>query len=91
MKIIFSYLLISIISKESLRFQYTHEQGYDTSCGMSVVATALDRYWGVPTGEVELIEATIGTKLEEGDYTVNLSDMASAFHSQGVAARAYRL
>jgi len=39
------------------------EQGFDTSCGMSVVATALDRYWGVPTDEVELIESTIGEKL----------------------------
>lgn len=37
-------LLVAVRSKESLRFQYTMEQGYDTSCGMSVVATALDRY-----------------------------------------------
>jgi predicted double-glycine peptidase len=49
--IIFSFVL----SKESLRFQYTMEQGYDSSCGMSVVATALDLYWGVPCAEIELI------------------------------------
>jgi len=81
----------SLQSKESLRFQYTMEQGFDTSCGMSVVATALDRYWGVPTDEVELIESTLGAKLEDGDYTVSLADMAVAFESRGVAARAFKL
>ena len=77
-------------SKESLRFQYTYEQGFDTSCGMSVVATALDRYWGVPTDEVELIGSALGDKIEEGDYTVSLADMAKAFEERGVAARAFR-
>lgn len=84
-------ILLIIVSKESLRFQYTMEQGYDTSCGMSVVATALDRYWGVPTDEAELIESTLGAKLEKGDYKVSLADMASAFESRGVAVRAFRL
>ncbi|HPG87391.1 MAG TPA: cysteine peptidase family C39 domain-containing protein [Spirochaetales bacterium] len=80
-----------VLSKESLRFQYTLEQGYDSSCGMSVVATALDLYWGVPTDEDELIETALGEKLEDGDYTVSLADMAGAFESRGVAARAFRL
>lgn len=84
-------LLGDVASKESLRFQYTMEQGFDTSCGMSVVATALDRYWGVPTDEVELIESTIGEKLREGDYTVSLADMAAAFEVRGVATRAFKL
>jgi predicted double-glycine peptidase len=84
-------LLYLVISKESLRFQYTLEQGYDSSCGMTVVATALDRYWGVPTSEVELIEAALGDGLQAGDYTVSLADMARAFEARGVAARAFRL
>ena len=85
-------LLLNItLSKESLRFQYTMEQGYDSSCGMSVVATALDLYWGVPSAESELIASTLGTKLEEGDYTVSLADMAVAFEERGVAARAYKM
>lgn len=91
MEIILSLLTILVVSKESLRFQYTLEQGYDSSCGMSVVATALDRYWGVQTDEVELIETALGNKLEDGDYTVSLADMAGAFESRGVAARAFRL
>jgi len=86
-----TFIILEIITKESLRFQYTMEQGYDTSCGMSVVATALDRYWGVPTDEVELIESALGAKLEDGDYTVSLADMAVAFESRGVAARAFKL
>jgi len=84
-------MLELVSSKESLRFQYTMEQGFDTSCGMSVVATALDLYWGVPTDEAELLESTIGEKLEDGDYTVSLADMAKAFEARGVAARAFRL
>ena len=91
MRILISYLFVIVASKESLRFQYTMEQGFDTSCGMSVVATALDRYWGVPTTEVDLIDSTLIVKLEDGDYTVSLSDMAKAFDSRGVAARAFKL
>lgn len=84
-------ILLIIVSKESLRFQYTMEQGYDTSCGMSVVATALDRYWGVPTDELELLGSLLHDKPEDGIYTVSLADMAAAFESRGVAARAFRL
>lgn len=89
----FSFILsiASTLSKESLRFQYSFEQGFDTSCGMSVVATALNRYWGMSTDEVELISATLGEKLKDGDYTVSLADMARAFEARGVAARAFRL
>lgn len=58
---------------------------------MSVVATALDRYWGVRTDEVELINDALGEKLKDGDYTVSLADMAVAFEARGVAARAFRL
>lgn len=86
-----AFIFMCVLSKESLRFQYTLEQGFDTSCGMSVVATALDLYWGVPTDEDELIETALGEKLEDGDYTVSLADMAGAFESRGVAARAFRL
>jgi ABC-type bacteriocin/lantibiotic exporter with double-glycine peptidase domain len=38
-----------------------------------------------------LIASTLGTKLEEGDYTVSLADMAKAFEARGVVARAYKL
>lgn len=57
-------ILIIGISKESLRFQYTIEQGFDTSCGMSVAAIALDRYWGGPTDELQLITSALGERLE---------------------------
>lgn len=87
----FFKVMLIILSKESLRFQYTMEQGFDTSCGMSVVATALNLYWGVPTDELELIESTMGGKLENGVYTVSLADMAQAFEGRGLATRAYRL
>jgi predicted double-glycine peptidase len=67
------------------------EQGYDTSCGMSVVATALDRYWGVLTDEVDLIGSLLRDKPENDVYTVSLAEMAIALEARGVAAWAFRL
>jgi hypothetical protein len=41
----------------------------------------------VRTDEVELISATLGEKLKDGDYTVSLADMADAFYVRGVLWR----
>lgn len=81
----------SVAPKESLRFRYTLEQGYDTSCGMSVVATALDLYWGVPATEAGIIAAASGGAADLVLFTVSLADMAAAFAAHGVAARAFKL
>ncbi len=84
-------LVLAASPKESLRFQFCHEQGFDTSCGMTVAATMLDHYWGIPVSELELIETVLGDKVEAGDYTVSLADMAAAFSLHGLSSRAYRL
>jgi len=82
-------LFVLVLPKESLRFQFCHEQGFDTSCGMTVAATALDRYWGIPVTEWELVAETLADKLVSGDYTVSLADMATALKAHGIASRAY--
>ncbi len=84
-------LVSSISSKESLRFQYSQEQGYDNSCGMSVSSTVLENYWNIPTNELELVEQSLGAKLLEGNYTVNFSDMASIFTIREIASKAYKM
>lgn len=80
-----------ITPKESLRFQYCHEQGFDASCGLTVVTSALSHYWGIEVSEIELIEKVLGEKLDDGDYTVNLADIALAFELYGISTKAYRL
>ena len=32
----YALLLALVLSKEELRFEFCHEQGYDTSCGLTV-------------------------------------------------------
>jgi len=81
----------SVQDKESLRFQYCLEQGYDTSCGMTVAGTMLDRYWDIPVTELELIETVLRDKLDSGDYTVSLADMSTAFSAYGLSSKAYKL
>jgi len=79
-----SLIIMATTPKESLRFQYTMEQGCDTSCGISVVATALDRYSGMSTDGVELIGSALGDTLDEGYYTVSLVDMARVFEERDI-------
>lgn len=85
------YALMELISKESLRFQFCHEQGFDTSCGLTVVATVLDHYWGVPVSEYELIEKIIAEKLAADDYSVSLSDLSEAFRIYGLSSKAFKM
>ncbi|MBP7263599.1 MAG: hypothetical protein KBB32_05440 [Spirochaetia bacterium] len=40
----YALLLALVLSKEELRFEFCHEQGYDTSCVLTVAATLLDVY-----------------------------------------------
>ena len=91
----FNVLIASVLfslttSKEALRFQYSHEQGFDTSCGLSVAASLLDRYWDIPTSELELLALGVVERAEGDDYTVNLADMAKAFAAYELASRAYQ-
>lgn len=87
------FLLLSLstaLSKESLRFQYCQEQGFDTSCGMSVAATALVHYWSVPVSEAELIDLVLLDKMADGNYTVSLADIARCFAEYGIQSKAFR-
>ncbi len=89
--ILFCFLINITTPKESLRFQYCHEQGYDTSCGMSVVATVLDTYWNIPADELALVKEALGDKILAGDYTVTMADMGLVFSAKGIASKAYKM
>jgi len=86
------YLILSVaLSKEALRFQYTYEQGFDTSCGIAVAATLLNTYWGLNVSERELIEKFISLKIEKKDYSVTLADIAAIVKSYNLASKAYAM
>jgi len=86
------YVLLSIaLSKEALRFQYTYEQGFDTSCGIAVTVTLLNTYWGFNVSERELIEKFISPKLETKDYSVSIKDIAEILRSYNLATKAFAM
>ncbi|MBP7264598.1 MAG: hypothetical protein KBB32_10500 [Spirochaetia bacterium] len=45
----------------------------------------------IGSSEYELIELVLKEKLERGDYTVSLADMAQALTGYGLACRAYKM
>jgi ABC-type bacteriocin/lantibiotic exporter with double-glycine peptidase domain len=78
-------------SKEALRFQYVHEQQYDTSCGYAATSTLLDTYWGLPISEADLVNKYLPYKLEKQEYTVNLADITTACLDAGLSAKAFKM
>lgn len=76
--------------REALRFAYSSEQGFDSSCGLSALSCLLGTYWGAEASEAELAEDCFGAK-EEGDYTVSLSELLSLLRARGFAAAALKL
>lgn len=83
--------LSETIDKESLRFAYSMEQGYDTSCGLATLACFMDRFWGVEADETALAKEFFLDKLAEGDLTVTFSEMARILEARGFAWKAYRM
>ncbi|MFP4363586.1 MAG: cysteine peptidase family C39 domain-containing protein [Spirochaetia bacterium] len=89
---------ISLVTpKETMRFQYSGEQGFDTSCGLSTAATLLSVYWSIPVTEAELIQEVFSieevTQAQDptDTYTVNFNDISSVLSIYGVVSRPYRM
>ena len=81
----------NIIDKESLRFAYCAEQGYDRSCGLTTLAYFMDKFWDVPADETALAREFFAEKLAAGDLTVSFADMAKILESRGFAWKAFRM
>ena len=92
MKLFFLLLLLSgTADRESLRFSFSAEQGYDSSCGLSVLASLMDRYWKKPVDEASLVREFFSAKLAGGDLTVSFADMASVLKAKGFVCKAYQM
>lgn len=88
---IFLLIFSETIDKESLRFAYCAEQGYDRSCGLTTLAYLMDKLWGVPAEETALAREFFTEKLAEGDLTVSFADMAKILESRGFAWKAFSM
>ncbi len=92
---LFLFLMFSIVtSKESVRFQYVHEQEFDTSCGFSAVASLLDIYWGIATSEIKIVHDYVLPKintLKNKEYTASLLDLSRIISAYGIANKGFRM
>jgi predicted double-glycine peptidase len=79
-----------IEDREELRFAYSSEQGFDTSCGLSTLVCLLKTYWGWEASELELAEECFGGR-EGGDYSVSLAGLKSLLVARGFVAAACQM
>lgn len=85
------FLLSETTDRESLRFEYSIEQGFDTSCGLTTLSCLMDRYWGIPANEVSLARDFFAEKIVGGDLTVSFADMAGILKAKGFSCKAYQM
>lgn len=89
------FLLLLVFSetvdRESLRFAYSTEQGFDTSCGLTTLSCLMDRYWEVPSDEVSLARDFLAERIAGGDLTVSFADMAAILKAKGFSCGAYQM
>ena len=88
---LFLPILLSLaIPKDTLRFQYVHEQGFDSSCGLSSASTVLDVFWGESTSEIALI-ARLSQHYDGSEDTVSFAQISDLLQMFGVHSRGYRM
>lgn len=84
-------LLAGARDRESLRFAYIAEQGWDTSCGFGALACLMSRYWGAPADETSLAIEFFPERIVSGDLTVSFADMSAILKAKGFACAGYRM
>jgi predicted double-glycine peptidase len=84
-------VLAGIADRESLRFSYCTEQGFDDSCGLSVLACLLDKYWNYPSDEPSLAADYLTGKIDKKELRISFADMAKILEKNGFICKAYRM
>jgi uncharacterized protein len=78
-------------SKESLRFAFVQEQGFDRSCGYSAAASLLGLYWDLPVDEADLISRYAENEAQEDQLGVSFAGLARIFQDYGFSVKALRM
>jgi predicted double-glycine peptidase len=84
-------LLAGARDRETQRFAFIAEQGWDTSCGFGTLACLMSRYWGETADEASLAVEFFPARLASGDLTVSFADMANILKARGFASAGYRM
>jgi len=83
--------LTEVTNREDLRFAYSAEQGYDSSCGLTTLSCLLATYWSIPTDELSLAKEFLSDRLPGGDFTVSFADMTTILKEKKFSFMAYKL
>lgn len=84
-------LMGSLTDNETLRFQWSSEQGFDTSCGYSAAVALMDTWWNIPVTELELLAATAESRTADENYMVSFRSLSDLLASYGFAVKAYKM
>ncbi len=84
-------LLDDVRSKESLRFAWVNEQGFDTSCGWASVASLLQIYWDKAVSEQDLLQELWDSTGLPRSFSMTLADARRLVERAGLDARGFRL
>lgn len=93
MATILSFLLLvqNMQSAEALRFAQVAEQGYDTSCGLSILSDLLTRYWDYPVSEEILVTEWLSLQqTQRENYTISFKNMQNLLAQHGFTSKAFR-
>lgn len=84
-------MLAGTLDRESQRFAFIAEQGWDTSCGFGALACLMSRYWEKPADETSLALEFFPERIASGDLTVSFADMATILKAKGFACAGYKM
>ena len=84
-------LMGSLTDNETLRFHWSSEQGFDTSCGYSAAVALMDTWWNIPVTELELLAATAESRTADENYMVSFRLLSDLLASYGFAVKAYKM
>lgn len=80
-----------VLPKESMRFAFVSEQGYDTSCGYSAAVSLLSLYWRLPVREDDLVARYASDKIAAGRLEVSFEELARIFDDYGFSVKGVRM
>lgn len=92
LKIAFLLLVLTgVKDRESLRFSYCTEQGFDDSCGLSALACLMDKYWNWPCDELSLAADYLTAHPEAEALQVSLAAMAEILNKNDFVYKAFKM
>ncbi|MDX9826295.1 MAG: cysteine peptidase family C39 domain-containing protein [Spirochaetia bacterium] len=84
-------VLAGVKDRESLRFLHCTEQGFDNSCGLSVLACLMDKYWNFPSDELALAVDYLSNSFETKEFQISFAVMAEILEKKGFLQKAYKM